>query len=91
MSDGTPGPKRRLAAERSQASTSPLGEHDDALSPVEALRESVGTTGGPRLGDGIPVDGPIVSLPDDHRPLEDDESERHGPRHLSPRGHRRFS
>jgi hypothetical protein len=66
--------KRRLAAERSQASTSRLAEHEDALSPVEALRESVGTGSGQRLGDGLPVDGPIVSLPEDHRPFEDPET-----------------
>jgi hypothetical protein len=65
--------RRRLVAERSQASTSPLAEHEDALSPVEALRESVGT-GGQRPGDGLPVDGPIISFPDDHRPLEDLET-----------------
>jgi hypothetical protein len=70
MSDGAPSTKRRLAAAQSQASTSPLAEHEDALSPVEALRESVGAGGGQRVGDGLPVDGPVVSFPgDDELPV----------------------
>jgi hypothetical protein len=65
MSNANQDSKRHLEAEGSPASISAAAEHDDELSPALGLRESVGTGGSQRLGNGVPVDGPIVSFPDD--------------------------
>jgi hypothetical protein len=65
--------ERRLESPLSQAAQSPVANHDDVLSPSLALRESSASGGGQRLGDGVPVDGPITVFPDvdeDDRRLE---------------------
>ncbi len=61
---------RRLEADGSQAARSPAALHDDALSPTKALEESVGFGGGQRVGDGLPVAGPITTFsgPEDDVP-----------------------
>ncbi len=61
---------RRLEAEGSPATRSAAALHEDELSPSRALRESVGEGESQRVGDGLPVAGPITSFPDtdDHDP-----------------------
>jgi hypothetical protein len=54
---------RRLEADRSQAATTPLANHEDDLSPAKSLRESLAADGCQRVGDSGPVANPIVSFP----------------------------
>jgi hypothetical protein len=39
----------------------PRPDQDDQLSPSRALRESVGKSGGPRVGDSGPLANPTIS------------------------------
>jgi hypothetical protein len=55
---------RRLEDEKSQAATTPAAEHEDALSPSKAVRESSAGGGGQRLGDSGPVANPITTFPE---------------------------
>ena len=56
---------RRLEADTSVAAASPAAEHEDALSPARVVRELSAVGGSQRLGDGLPVAGPITTFPDD--------------------------
>ena len=53
----------RLEGDDSPAAITPLAQHEDALSPSRALRETSASGGGQRLGDSGPVANPIVSFP----------------------------
>jgi hypothetical protein len=55
--------EHRLEDAQSQAATTPAAEHEDALSPSKALRESA-AGGGQRLGDSGPVANPIITFPE---------------------------
>ncbi len=54
---------RRLEAAGSQAARSPAALHEDELSPSKALRDSLEWDTTQRVGDGLPVAGPITSFP----------------------------
>ncbi|MBI1734488.1 MAG: hypothetical protein HYR51_04875 [Candidatus Rokubacteria bacterium] len=54
--------ERRLEDARSQAAITPAAEHEDALSPSQALRESSTGGGGQRVGDSGPVANPITTF-----------------------------
>ncbi len=56
--------RRRLEAEGSQAARSPAALHEDELSANKALRDSIGWDDSQRVGDGLPVAGPITSFPE---------------------------
>lgn len=56
---------RRLEADRSPAATTPLANHEDALSPTTALRDSSAAPGSQRVGDSGPVANPLISFPAD--------------------------
>ena len=55
---------RRLEDETSQAATTSAAEHEDALSPSKAVRESSASGGGQRIGDSGPVANPITTFPE---------------------------
>lgn len=55
---------RRLESDASQAATTPAAEHEDALSPSKAVRESSAGGGGQRVGDSGPVANPITTFPE---------------------------
>jgi hypothetical protein len=55
---------RRLEDEHSQAAITPAAQHDDALSPSKAVRESAAGGGGQRLGNSGPVANPITTFPE---------------------------
>jgi hypothetical protein len=59
------GRSRRLESEASVAARSPLAQHEDALSPARSVREASGAGESQRLGDGLPVAGPVTTFPDD--------------------------
>ena len=65
--------EHRLEAEASQAALTPLAEHEDELSPSKALRETVASSGGQRVGDSGPVANPCVSFPDREEPHTADD------------------
>jgi hypothetical protein len=60
-------PRREERAKR------PADDQEDLLSPARALRESVGDSGGQRIGNNGPVANPDVSFPDAGE--EDDEED----------------
>ena len=60
MTDDAKDPERAKPAP-----PAPKPDQEDLLSPARALRESVGASGGQRLGDNGPVANPEVSFPDD--------------------------
>jgi hypothetical protein len=55
---------RRLEDEKSQAAITPAAQHDDALSPSKAVRESASSGGGQRLGNSGPLANPITTFPE---------------------------
>lgn len=55
---------RRLEDDKSQAAITPAAEHEDALSPSKAMRESSAGGEGQRLGDSGPVANPITTFPE---------------------------
>ena len=59
-----PEPEHRLESEASPAAQSPAAVHDDALSPAQALRQSINATGSQRVGDSPPVANPLATFPD---------------------------
>lgn len=65
---------RRLEAPDSPAARTPAAEHDDALSPTQALHESINLDGSQRVGSSPPVANPLVSFPE--RPEPDAHGQR---------------
>lgn len=55
---------RRLEDDASQAATTPVAQHEDALSPSKAVRESAAGGGGQRVGDNGPVANPVTTFPE---------------------------
>ena len=56
---------RRLEAHNSIAASSPSAQREDALSPAREVRDASGVSASQRLGDGLPVAGPITTFSDD--------------------------
>ena len=67
-----PGP-RRLEAPDSPAARTCAAQHDDALSPAQALDDSINADGSQRVGSSPPVGNPLVVFPERRAPDVDDE------------------
>jgi hypothetical protein len=68
--------QRRLESEISQAAVTPAAAHDDALSPTVTIRESLGNSGGQRVGNSGPVANPTTTFPEaEHEELFRDPDE----------------
>lgn len=63
---------RQLQGESSPAAASPLAQHDDVLSPAQALRDSsASAVGGQRVGNSGPVGNPITTFADEDEPASE--------------------
>jgi hypothetical protein len=58
------GEPRHLESPASPAAHTPAALHDDALSPVQALDESINADGAQRLGSNPAVANPITVFPE---------------------------
>jgi hypothetical protein len=77
---------RKLQGDNAPSARSEVARHDDALSPTRALRDSVGQSGGQRVGDSPPAGNPVVSFPEAPPAPPDEQTQASPPRVDRPRG-----